>query len=675
MCKDYNFKDVVIPPKQISITNNSDRVIYPVLTTSPHPVDQWLQACARDTTNNYAVTHVEKLYVNEGQGIPPNSSVTITLPLFSTRTPTQSDPDTYITWWNGGRAVLADENNNLVVPRIDTKSTVPADVSCSAQGTTCALSEYTSEVQFLPDVYAQLSEYTFGNVNPPPGQSQPLLVPENVGYNISYVDHVYMPVAIGPKGNPYIGYNGSAMPLQQFKTTLQTFLDSPLGTGWPVYNLFPNGAAGDVRLPGGYNIFAERAGVLDPSANVPVKPVRGDGITVPPVLTVQQCIAGGCTNQQQLDLHFGDAVQRIQNLWGSCVTGWDWGPGNTQGTYVTQPLAPNECATAIGATASISQQLTQIRDFFQANFDNYNALWAAGKCSDPDPKNPVRVPAFTFMQAITHIYGWVPFNEGCGADANKLADTVGPNGMTHAQIQPIYIHDLQYNYQQPYAKADLNLVFNPYVQLIHDPAALNMNAYAFSVDDGVGFMTELGSGLNFTVGGTNGLDNKQQFSYQNGFTLKLGEPSEIPYGQSMITKYGVCVVGADAADPNCTQDKEDVTMPTIRIPGFRVGTVASYPIVVRFTDLKGNRYIVPVTQPFQTCKLDSTGVCHPANAAALVDQANCKVLTPSNTVHADSTRWCTGVDPNETAPVNQPQLIQNYLSFPVPVDYLPKAPQ
>ena len=50
-----------------------------------------------------------------------------------------------------------------------------------------------------------------------------------------------------------------------------------------------------------------------------------------------------------------------------------------------------------------------------------------------------------------HIYGWMPFNEGCGSGANKLAGTVIP-AWAHATIQPMYIHDLQYNHLQQYVK-------------------------------------------------------------------------------------------------------------------------------------------------------------------------------------------------------------------------------
>jgi hypothetical protein len=64
----------------------------------------WVQGCLR-TTEALPTDVVYKLYVNDGQGIPPGSEVTITLPLYS-----ELGPKQYITWWNGGRMLLADED-------------------------------------------------------------------------------------------------------------------------------------------------------------------------------------------------------------------------------------------------------------------------------------------------------------------------------------------------------------------------------------------------------------------------------------------------------------------------------------------------------------------------------------------------------------------------------------
>ncbi len=636
-CKDFDGNQMTVKPKTITIYNNSkDSEIYPVLATSKNAVNEWIQGCFR-TAEPYPTDAVYKLYVNEGKGIPPNSSVTITLPLYS-----ELSQGKYITWWNGGRVVLADKNERLLDQKEDTALTTPEAVTCQGQNTACQLSTYSSKVQFPENIYAQLSEYTFGDSIVPPDQTLRLLKPDNVGYNISYVDHVYMPVAIGPKNNPYIGYSGSTQPLADFRTKLASFLDSPIGTGWPVYNL------NELKLPGGYNIFAQRSGTLPPTDNVPVKP-SAEG-SFPPVLTVLSCIKGQCTDEQKKSLHFGEAVQRMQNLWGSCVA---WG-GEDISQYVTESVV---------CPQNLKDNMAVIKQFFEENHKNYLTMYSDKKCEGTTPQKPT----FNFWEAMMHIYGWVPFNEGCGAGANPLADTKIP-GWDHAKAQSMYIHELQYNHQQSDVSTNPKLLFNPYVQLIHDD--LKMNAYGFSVDDAVGFMSELGDGLIFTVGGSNGLENQKQFNYADGFSLAIGVPKAAGIGPNtpLIKKYGVCALNQDPNDPNCQQDKQDVVMPdNSQIAGFRVGTVPAYPIRVRFTDLRDNVYNVLVKEKFDACP-DSvdTSSC-PTNRAAIVEKSSCSVTNSKGEKHAKSDDWCLNANPNQQ---KEKQLTKNYLSYPDPVDFM-----
>lgn len=636
MCKDYDGVDMPVKPKTITVHNNSaDNTIYPVLSTSKNAVNEWLQGCLQDTTQNYPTDYVYKLYINEDKGIPPKSSVTITLPVYS-----KLAEDRYITWWNGGRVVLADRHERLR-GKEDTALATPDTVTCQGQDTECGLSTYSSNVQFPENIYAQLSEYTFGDSIEVElrGTKTRMLKPENVGYNISYVDHVYMPVALGPKNNPYIGYSGSTQPLINFRNELGLFLASAKGTGWPVYNLE------ELKLPGGYNIFAQRDGILPADDNVPVKP---DGQN-PPVLTVLPCINGQCSEEDQKKLRYGEAVQRMQNLWGSCVS---WGSENID-EYVTDKT--------VDCQDPLKSNMEAVQAFFKQNHQKYLAMY--GQCTGSSPE----VPVFTYFEAIKHIYGWVPFNEGCGADANKLADTSIP-GWDHAKIQSMYIHDLQYNYLEDPAKTNTKLLFNPYVELIHEN--LKMNAYGFSVDDAVGFMSELGDGLIFAVGGASGLENSQQFDYADGFSLIVGA---LPAGISqpnkpLIKKYGVCAINQDANDLNCENDKQDVIMPNDReIPSFRVGTVPSYPIKVRFTDLDDNVYSIRVNAKFVRCADGTDPALCPANRKEIVDQSSCSVTTPQGQVHAKSKNWCEGAVPNQ---VLEPQLTKNYLSFPSPVNHM-----
>jgi len=229
----------------------------------------------------------------------------------------------------------------------------------------------------------------------------------------------------------------------------------------------------------------------------------------------------------------------------------------------------------------------------------------------------------------------------------------------------MYIHELQYNHLH---ETDLNLRFNPYVELIHDD--LNMNAYAFSVDDAVGFMSELGDGLVFTVGGPKGLENEQQFSYADGFSLAIGVPKSMEghANKPLIKKYGVCALNHDPADRDCKMDKQDVVMPTnSQIAGFRVGTVPSYPIKVRFTDLDDNVYTILVKAKSAACTDDMDVSKCPANRPEIVDKAECSVVTSKGQKHAKSNDWCLNANPNQQ---REKQLTKNYLSFPQPVGYM-----
>ncbi len=638
VCKDYDHNEVLIQPKTITIRNNSEGQIYPVLATSTNAANEWVQGCLR-TTDPLPTESVYKLYVNDGQGIPPNSEVTITLPLYS-----ELGPKQYATWWNGGRVLLADRTQRLRNDE-DKAMATPGGVDCKGEGTACNLSTYSSKVQFPEDAFAQLSEYTFGDAYIPSGQSVRLLKPENVGYNISYVDHVYMPVAIGVRGNPYIGYSGSAQKLGDFRTILRSFLNG-LGAGWPVYNM------SELRLPGGYNIFAQRGGYLIKDPDVPVQPP--DNLN-PPVLTVMQCIDKQCTPQEQRNMQWGQSVQNIQDLWGACV---DW--GSEAISAYTSKKYPQDCP----APDAMKANMVLIKDFFTENHKKYLALYASGACQGSTP--PEHVAEFKYWEAIKHIYGWVPYNEGCGAAANKLSTTTA-HGRDHAYIQSMYIQDLHYNYKQPAVQANAKLTFNPYVKLIHDD--LGMSAYGFSVDDAVGFMSELGNGLVFTVGGEQGLENGLAFNYADGFEVLLGGPSEVPENKPLLKKYGVCSMGQEAGDLNCEKDKQDVAMPDGRkIVGFRVGTMPSYPMKVRFTDAQDNVYTLLIKEKFAACT-GALANC-PSNKAAIVDKSACSVITPQGQKHANSERWCNGANPNQSRE-NDEAAIKNHLSYPVPVKYLP----
>jgi hypothetical protein len=367
-------------------------------------------------------------------------------------------------------------------------------------------------------------------------------------------------------------------------------------------------------------------------------------------LTVLSCIKGECNEEQKKSLHFGEAVQRMQNLWGSCVS-WD----DDVSQYVTAKV---ECPQ------DLKDKLGAIQRFFKQNHQQYMQMHANEQCTlNPDDK-PV---PFTYWEAIKHIYGWVPFNEGCGAAANPLSQTKIP-GWDHAKIQSMYIHDLQYNYKDDSLSPEL--LFNPYVKLIHDSSYLSMDAYGFSVDDAVGFMSELGDGLIFTVGGTDGLENKQPFNYADGFSVAIGVPQSMvdQVSTPLIKKYGVCSLNQEASDLKCLQNKQDVIMPdNSQIAGFRVGTVTSYPIKIRFTDLNDNVYTFVVNTKFAPCTDNMNPSQCPTNKTEIVDKQSCVVTKSNGEKHPKSFDWCQNANPNQQ---KEKQLTKNFLSYPQPVDYM-----
>ena len=133
-------------------------------------------------------------------------------------------------------------------------------------------------------------------------------------------------------------------------------------------------------------------------------------------------------------------------------------------------------------------------------------------CNGVHLANPAALP-------MSNLYGYVSF---CG---NALPSTGDPKFEAYIR--------LQYNYQNV---ANFAQAFNPYTALIHQ--LLQMNVYAFSVDDLDAFIRSVGNGLVITVGGPNGLSNTSQYNRSLLTTVSPGAPPPGP--QPYFTHYGVC---------------------------------------------------------------------------------------------------------------------------------------
>jgi len=462
-----------VPSKNVKIFNNTGDKLYAVIETSPSDTDQWLQA-AFGTTNvkrdTYAHTKVYRVYINPDKGIPPGGSITIKVPFYSqlVQNPDATKPDQYIDWWNGGRVDLYDVHANLVLRlNADQKNAVvplTAGVSCARNSTCEPLNVYSGTVVLPLEDPTQLTEYTFANVITNQGTPYPL-DPTYVDYDISYVDQVYLPVAIEPLNNKYIGYSGTTQAVPDFRKELKNFLGA--WQGWPIYvgnPVYPN-----PRIPGAYNVMIGGSGLTDP------------GVT----------------------------VKQMKDLYKNCVKKDD-------GT-------------------DICRDIRAVNNLFQKNYAKYLT-------QDCNPHVEL-----TDDRLLQHVYGWAAFKEYCKDPHNELADTPG------IDYQATFSNYIELQYLASGA-------FNPYVQLIHGTNYLGMNAYAFSVDDAVGNMNELGDGLILAVGGNKGLANKKAFDKHKIIHVNLQTPGK---DDPKWKSYGICTA---TPTQNLTQGFLSFTIYTVNYP-------------------------------------------------------------------------------------------------------------
>jgi len=101
--------------------------------------------------------------------------------------------------------------------------------------TGCTLDLRSYYVGFPYGVPGQLVEYTFASAEGPPNAKTFGIKLERVNYNISAVDSIYLPAAIGAKGNStdLNTYLGSIQTLKTFRDELNDF--AKRGARWPEF--------------------------------------------------------------------------------------------------------------------------------------------------------------------------------------------------------------------------------------------------------------------------------------------------------------------------------------------------------------------------------------------------------------------------------------------------------
>ena len=523
--------------KVMTFYNNTTHPVFVVIQAGIQNPDPWLQAVFNDNTRSYAETHYSRAYINPVNGIPPGGHVSVTVPWYSEL---MNDIDHYCDWYNGGRVFVFDTKRALDAAHNADKnsplSTTPNSPVVSCDTCEQPLTIYKDTAAY-GDIPFQLLEYTFADVGTV--GSRPIILDLNVGYNISYLDQIYLPIALEPcRTEPCnspdpaaVGYLGTTQNLEDFRSTLTTFSDTE---GWPRYNSRLDNARSP-RLPGAYNVLVDRVNVIEkhqPSQFTPV----------------------------------GVSVTNLINQWKTCTSGAD----------------RFKCPQY--------QLYQELNNYFK---ENYNAYRAATNTQCPPSPNYPQPPQLTPLNIMPYVYGWAWFNSGCQpVTFNDLKASPGPLAK-FTQVQFDYIHKLQYNYltvQEPKQR------FNPFVNLVH--GKLGANGYAFSVDDAVSYQNHPGEGLIITIGGPNGLPNPQPVvpppNYTVDFVVSLGD--SIALHRPRWKSFGVCKDVADTdfppLPPNATVDA-----PQIIVDSVARKISEANPCKITVTDASNRTYQFEVRMP------------------------------------------------------------------------------
>jgi hypothetical protein len=501
------------PTMTVEIYNDSANYnIYPVLFAgAPSGTDTWMQACFQLTDaqlggNPYPRATQYRMYIDccaKGEnGIPPGGSETITLPLYSPLVgsidPKQSGQ--LIDWWQGGginfyRAPVKKMEPPTVLQQHWKGDQTGNEVTLADNPPTCNscnLHFFKAPASIPNNDPQQLTEYTLGAqpINPDhtkPGQPARLWVPNNVDYDVSYVNYVYMPAVMEPYGNLFIGYIGSPSTINDFSKAIGKWYASPLGVDWPLYKANDGTTLSD-KIPSALEIFLNSAAFDNKNVFTPA-PVDSQ------------------------------PIKAMTKEWETCV--------NEDGRDAICPL------------------MRSVTDLLFANYENYLSVGLKDQHTWKDVWGCTGQPvAMTRRLFLAHLYGWTPFLGNCtNTAANQLYHTPGyddPKKALNYEVVKADFDELQYwvkVLKGEYGK------FDPYVALVHGPDYLDAPyTYAYSVDDAVGNMQTDGTGLIISVGGSQSLPNPDHATPNVNFPFGYSSSYD---GGIHFAEYGRCTTTPD----------------------------------------------------------------------------------------------------------------------------------
>jgi hypothetical protein len=549
------------PDKTVVIYNNTKVRIYPVIVrgpfdpSKPNVADLWMQAKFKQfvpLNKTYQIRFTEKLeyraYINPDQlnpgkgGIAPNGGfVTITLPFYSQlKEVTRSGdaqigvaPDQFIDWWNAVRIYLFYDkiaaNASFITYDNCENCPPPGDVtflntinnrkpSCSnSDGSSCFITFKTYSIDPPAGIPFQLQEFTFASATGPlPGGNADFKVfdiqEEWVNYNISSLDSVYLPIAVGPHTKTTLPYVGDGQTAEDFLGAIRVFSGvTGQGEGWPFFipNYYDSTQTGKgypvvygqpcalngpfagqntfyafAKIPGMFNFLIESfrsstsAGGTGNTITPPLLSSQPNNFSMLPGYRDNHCVPP--TTPAVTTPKLGTVGQPVIDLWKTCTANMN-------------DISPT------------CKDLRTVYNFFLKNFNKKS-------CSTNFPDGP------DLLSTMLAVYGWVPISAPiygitCSGDALVLTS----NKNEYIDVNTVFCN-LQYNYLTLDPMDMPKYVFSPYTKFIHQ--TLKSSAYAFSIDDKTSFKRIEDNGIILAVGGTNGLKNKN--------------PSPIPHDKQSI---------------------------------------------------------------------------------------------------------------------------------------------
>jgi hypothetical protein len=542
--------------------------IYPVFTTGKGPEDIWMQAwwgVPKTSLAKYPFPRRKnyRLYINPtGTGIPPNTGIELTLPLYTQlKEPMNGNPtedktspsggDTLINWWNGGiiqiyvsptaspPAALTQALTNVTSPtQKQVTSTVQTAILPKCVVVPSAptprppspppcqpLTIYSDDGDLPKNDPQQLIEYTVGARNDPLDPNVGpyyLLDTANVDFDVSYVNVAFAPAVMGPYKNDQVGYIGTPLTIRKFNLAIDDFLLEY--AGWPQ---FVRNGQPIKKLASPLEVFARLGGVSAPPDLTPV-PVWPTQLWAP--------------------------IQKMRTRWTQYAGTVVAAPGPAYVTATPGLCGPLPLPSA-PAPANFCEGVVAVHQLLIKNYIKYREIYAKGEC----PGQPVNI---TDNLMIAHVYGWAPWTEsstqsssgvGCGPKQNLLENTPGyssvlpevPPRVDYKNYSTVKLAYDKLNYGKLPAKIGTNLKysFNPWVEFIHgvpgdgNPKYIGTDyAYAYSVDDAMGNIQAEGQGIIINIGSTINLENQKPAT--EPITISLGGTE--PTKNISFTHYAVC---------------------------------------------------------------------------------------------------------------------------------------